>query len=457
MVGKHEAARLSWIWLHHVLGFDCAYLLDMSNTSNMDRYDNDEIPTDPNNEKTKTESLQQVIARHHIDFLITRNLSQHVSYSRYISLFRSHHVQIITLITAYCGHLFGWKPPWICQDIDRLYKNLKIYKRIYSYPSQSLMDDDRNENNKQFMQQHNANNVLSDCVLVCTHSDGYWLGNLHSGHWYRLGLERPYLSNLHTAMARGSMSIELFPRSDRLYFSGGFVCSMPISTVVELDLDSMKLGILSEMENPRAYLSMHFYPDSIVFVGGTNCWQNVYKTVERYDLLEHKYKSCASLQFARYGHGGITINERYLFVAGGCDRFYSILNCELYDRKTNQWSTYSSMLQAANKANVIKYKDDIFVVGAKSRQCQIFSFEKKKWRFAPKLNRVHNHAKFCTFDYRLIAMDRNDISRYEIFDEASNRWYSTDIRNHPVLALYPKPFMHSKNVLDWFHLGRRYW
>ena len=183
--------------------------------------------------------------------------------------------------------------------------------KIYSYPSQSLMDDHNNECSMTFMQDYNKNNILSDCIIVSTKSNGYWLGNMLSGNWYHLGIEEPYLKNLHNAISRGSMSVELFPRSDRLYFSGGLVCSMPISTVVELDIDSMQLGILSEMENPRAYLSMAFYPDCIMFIGGSNCWNNVYGTTEKYDLLEHRWVKCCSMIHPRYTHGNITMNERY--------------------------------------------------------------------------------------------------------------------------------------------------
>merc|ERR1711933_499961 len=294
-----------------------------------------------------------------------------------------------------------------------------MYKKTYHYPSQSLMDDENNENSKKFMKGYNKNNILSDSILVSTKHNGYWLGNLLSGNWYELGIEEPYLKNLHNAISRGSMSIDLFPRSDRLYFSGGLVCSMPISTVVELDVDTMKLGILSEMENPRAYLSMAFYPDSIVFIGGTNCWNEVYGIVEKYDLLEQQWHRLKSLKYPRYGHHAITINERYIFVTGGCDRFYPAMNCELYDRKYNQWNDYGSMLKPALRCNVCKYKNDIFVIGARDQSVQIFNYEKKQWRFGSKLNSFTSKkgGKLCTFDYRLIAMDKDDITKYQIYDE----------------------------------------
>eukprot|EP00483_Globobulimina_turgida_P007816 UN07831 len=220
----------------------------------------------------------------------------------------------------------------------------------------------------------------------------------------------------------------------------------------------MKLGILSEMDNARAYLAMTFFPDSIVFIGGTNCWDNVYKSVEKYDLCEEKWYKLSKLKYARYGHSACTINQRYIFIAGGCDRFYSILNCELYDRQSKKWCNYGQMLKPAQKCHALPYKDDIFVVGAKDTSVQIFNFEKKHWRFGNKLNYVSSKkgCKLCTFDDKLIAMNRDDISKYEIYDDRENRWYGTDIRNHPINKIYPKAFMHSDEIFDWFHLGRRY-
>ena len=118
-----------------------------------------------------------------------------------------------------------------------------MYQKTYHYPSQSLSSDDNRLENKKYMLSHNKNNILSDSILISTKSNGYWLGNILSGEWYELGIETPHLENLQSAVSRGSMSVDLFPRSNRLYFAGGLVMGMPISTIAELDLDSMRLGM----------------------------------------------------------------------------------------------------------------------------------------------------------------------------------------------------------------------
>ena len=141
-------------------------------------------------------------------------------------------------------------------------------------------------------------------------------------------------------------------------------------------------------------------------------------------------------------------------------RFYPAMNPEIYDRKTGRWSSYPSMLKPAQKCHALKFKDDIFVVGARDDTVQVFNVYAKKWRAAGKLNdgqAASRGTKLCTFDYRLVAIKKDDISKYELYDPQSNRWYLTDLRNHPVHQLYPAKFRHSEDVFDWFHLGRRYW
>ena len=213
------------------------------------------------------------------------------------------------------------------------------------------------------------------------------------------------------------------------------------------------------MPIPRAYPSMVFFPDSLILIGGTNCWKDVYGVVEQYDFLKQKWNRLNKLKYPRYGSCAVTIQEKYIFVCGGCDRFYPIMNAEIYDRKIKKWNSYPSMLKPAQKCHVLKFKEDIYAIGAKDKSVQIFNFEKKQWRFGADRNDISSKrgCKLCTFDYKLIAMNKDDINKYEIYDENANRWYSTNIRNHPVTKIYPKPFMHSNEIFDWFHLGRRYW
>jgi len=439
MVGQSECKRIGWIWLHTALGCNHIQTLRGQRSESAVAEANEHWQCDDTDSNSNTDSQSSGY-----DELATRFPG------------RGH---VVALIALYCGRLCGWKPSWICPEPHKLASNLKMYKRLCYYPSQSLMDDELNAQSRRFMRAYNKDNILADCLVVSTRRHGFWLGNILSGNWYPLGVEAPHLKNLHCAMARGSMSMELFPRSDRLYLSGGLVCSMPISTVVELDIDSMKLGILSEMRHPRAYLSMAFFPDSLVLIGGTNCWDKVYSGVEQYDLLDKQWRRLHRLHHARYGHHALTINERYIFVAGGCSRFYSVMNCELYDRKADAWREYSSMLAPANKCHALKFKHDIFVVGAKDRSVQIFNFEKKQWRLGQRLNAATSKkgSKLATLDFKLVAMDRDDISLYQIYDERTNRWYSSCSRRQPLMALYPKPFMHAGEVTDWCHLGRRYW
>ena len=391
MVGQTETSYLAWIWLHQILGWKHVHFLQME----MDEYGNifshqrsqqislpstsqsliflparkyyHPTPNDSPQSHSASTDTSPPSLRPSIPSDGSDNEKGEFSYTLYLQICYVSHRQIVELICAFVGHLNGWKEPWICHSEQRNACNIKMYRRMLIYPSNSLMDDERNEESKRFMQQHNKENILSDSILVCTKTSGYWLGNMVSGNWYELGFESPFLENLYVAMQRGSMSCDLFPRSDKLFLAGGLVCSMPISTVVKLELSSMRLSWLNEMENPRAYLAMTFFPDSLLLIGGSNCWDRVYSRVEQFDLTTNRWQRLASLNCARSGHSAVTINERYVFVTGGCDRFHSVMSCELYDRKSNQWTMHGSMMKPVQKCHALKYKDDLFVVGAKDR------------------------------------------------------------------------------------------
>ena len=121
---------------------------------------------------------------------------------------------------------------------------LNHYKKSFSYPSQSLSYDVLYPKKKKLYDSHNLNNMLSDCFLINTGtSDGYYLGNVLNGNYFKLGNESPQLANLTSALKRHSMAVKIFPRSERIYLSGGLVMGMPISTVAELDLNTMKIFI----------------------------------------------------------------------------------------------------------------------------------------------------------------------------------------------------------------------
>ncbi len=159
-----------------------------------------------------------------------------------------------------------------------------------------------------------------------------------------------------------------------IYFHVVIDYILPISTIAELDLDSMRLGPVDEMPIPRAYPSMVFFPDSLILIGGTNCWKDVYGVVEQYDFLKQKWNKLSKLKYPRYGSAAVTIQEKYIFLTGGCDRFYQIMNAEIYGRKIKKWNQYPSMLKPVQKCNGIKYKDhDIYIIGAKDNTVQVFN------------------------------------------------------------------------------------
>ena len=236
---------------------------------------------------------------------------------------------------------------------------------------------------------------------------------------------------------------------------------MPISTIAELDLDSMKLGPVCEMPLPRAYPSMVFFPDSLILIGGTNCWEDVFNNVSQYDFLEQRWYKWPKLINNRYGHNSITLDEKYIFVVGGCNRNENILNTEWYDRSKKKWEIIGKLKSPMNKCHCLRYNNsDIFVTSHLNKIVQKFDLNKQKYTLTKPLNYIYpNGNKLCTFDYKLLCLSKTNIYSYEIYDKNTNEWIFTNSKLHPIHPfnkLYTKKFKKQK-ILDWYHLGRRYW
>ncbi len=71
---------------------------------------------------------------------------------------------------------------------------------------------------------------------------------------------------------------------------------------------------------------------------------------EQYDFLKQQCNKLPKLKYPRYDSAAVTIQEKYIFIAGGCDRFCSIMYAEIYDRKINKWNLCPSMLKPVQKS-----------------------------------------------------------------------------------------------------------
>ena len=452
--------------------------------------------------------------------------------------------QTMSLMADYCGYMCGWKEPWDPEPAQRDKRQVIIrnYRDFLEYPSQTLVHDEDQVEIKKYFKDKNKNNVFSDAILALTqcnpftsrnirknnsnskitfnknrnitnikniknirNSDryGWYLGNPVNGHWYQLGNEIPKISHLRMALKRNSMATAFSPRTNKLYFAGGYALGMPVSSLAQLDLDTMKVRNIAEMERkhqPRAYASMVFWPDNICsLIGGTNCWGDVYNSVLCYNFETNKYSSSLSinssssssskqgnssrsinsnnikdndddsgyeliipkLKNARYGHSATIVEDRSILVAGGCNQCYSVLDCEMYFRAEGVWKTIGKLEEPMQNCQSLRYCfEKIVMVGGNTKQVQHFEISKNIWTIGRKLNlKYKNGTKICTINGKLIAAERTNLSRYEIYDKCDDRWILTNSKNHPLdgFHYYPNTFDVSTEIIDWYHLGRRYW
>ncbi|ETO26737.1 hypothetical protein RFI_10399, partial [Reticulomyxa filosa] len=433
-----------------------------------------------------------------------------------------------------------------------IWQHLKEYKKSLRYPNQSRVNDMRDECVREQYRRHNRDNVLQDSLLAMTNNQGYWLCDLKQGLWYSLGEERPHLPQFYYALERGSVCCKLYPRTSTplLYFAGGYVHGKTISTLTQLHVEDMVLSRVTlllllllllficckmcemkpiDSKNPaRSMCSMVIFPDCLMLIGGTNHWGNTFADVHQYTYMDNEddhdhaaaslrhskaqtWSVCPSLLHARYAADAITIDERFVFVAGGCNRHFPVfetfrlclkyiyifffkfvyvyvihgkkkkkkkklflLNREMFDRTTNQWQNVGQLLFSSQKSNLMRYRELVFIVSSQLEWVQHFDFAKQSWYVSSqnRLNQVYKRPKFSLIDDHLVVADRCNLSSYQLYDPVDGRWISTNSRMHPVGRLYPcsNPFQHklpynspfanrheTTKIIDWFYLGREYW
>ena len=200
----------------------------------------------------------------------------------------------------------------------------------------------------------------------------------------------------------------------------------------------------------------------IVLSGGTNCWENVFKSVYRYDFIDNKLYDIPSMKNERYGHSMISMLNRYLFIVGGCNRDDNVLQTEFYDRMKNKWDhNIGNILKPMNRCQCLRYENNIYLVSNLNKYTQYYDINNQKWYNTGDLNYYYpNGNKLTTFDYKLLCMSKTNIYNFEIFNQNTGKWVYTDIKNHPIYTInnnYTNNDIKKVKIIDWYHLGRRYW
>eukprot|EP01083_Nonionella_stella_P294100 1000024_1 len=127
MVGQNESKRLAWIWLHHALGWNHVHFLNINIDENgqiINRIKHD-IHTDTYMQHTEMDTDIEVDNKNNKNDKTIENNKKaenknNETYLRYLQIYYTAHEELIELVSLYCGYLFGWTPPWICHNSNKL-------------------------------------------------------------------------------------------------------------------------------------------------------------------------------------------------------------------------------------------------------------------------------------------------------------------------------------------------
>jgi Galactose oxidase, central domain/Kelch motif len=92
--------------------------------------------------------------------------------------------------------------------------------------------------------------------------------------------------------------------------------------------------------------------DGKVLVAGGNTW-----SAELYDPRTNEWSSAGSMAVARTDHTATLLPDGRVLVTGGANGNTDLPSAELYDPVTNQWSPVSSMASARKKHAAILLPD----------------------------------------------------------------------------------------------------
>lgn len=111
-----------------------------------------------------------------------------------------------------------------------------------------------------------------------------------------------------------------------------------------------------------------------VYLIGGMIRNEVYNTVQRYNIKKQSWESVSSMHERRYHHAAVNYKDRYIYVFGGIegvaliDRIYKS-TVERYDPQQDSWSYVASMQQPRCNGLACVFADKIFVMGGESAEC----------------------------------------------------------------------------------------
>ena len=145
----------------------------------------------------------------------------------------------------------------------------------------------------------------------------------------------------------------------------------------------------------------------------------------------NKCKSISSMKTPRLYFGATAIGEK-LYVVGGCFTMSDDLSsAEVYDRRSNMWSTLPDMNEYRNGCGVASINGKIYVIGGSDHgkelaSCEMFDPDTNVWTAIPDMEEAREGCAACAVGDKLYAIgggnDNGWLSSVEVFDTITQEW-----------------------------------
>ncbi|MDR2204377.1 MAG: hypothetical protein LBE76_08850 [Nitrososphaerota archaeon] len=210
---------------------------------------------------------------------------------------------------------------------------------------------------------------------------------------------------------------------NKIYVIGGSVGDSFIDNVEVYNPNSDTWQTLSSMPTPRADLAANVVGDKIYLIGGKIYSNNSpYYTqtdkVEIYDIKTNTWSTSTSMPISMQGSSSSVIGTK-IYIIGGSKQSdtrtdTSTTNLQIYDTQTSKWTNGSSLLYPSSYGATVAttgvmaatkiYYTGGFSLGAFSDKTQIYDIEHDSWSEGPKMSTVRAYLDSATINDIIYAI-----------------------------------------------------
>lgn len=148
--------------------------------------------------------------------------------------------------------------------------------------------------------------------------------------------------------------------NDYIYVTSGHSGKSYLSSVERLSIETGNWTTVASMNIKRQCCITVTLNNRLIVIGGSYGlkW---FSSMEIYDDKKNQWslmdKKC-DMKEARAYHSGIVVDDRYIFVFGGCDT----KSCERFDSHSNTWSSIADMKHGRDSAAAVLLGNDMIAV-----------------------------------------------------------------------------------------------